>query len=83
MPQIKLRLVNQTKFNVIFDYKTREYYVPFEFDKAVEVESGSLLYVFPEGKPDDYQQTNQTLETDTEIVCSFEFGRLSLIVAER
>ena len=75
MPQIKLHLINQTKFNLIFDYKSREYFVPFEFDKTIEVESGSLLYVHPEGKPDDYQQINSMMEKDAEINCKFELGK--------
>ena len=52
--------------------------MPFEFEKTIEVESGSLIYVHPEGKPDDYQQTNQTMEKDTEINCRFELGKLYL-----
>jgi len=76
MPQIKLHLFNQTKFNLIFDYKSREYFIPFEFNKTIEVESGSLLYVHPEGKPDDYQQINSTMENDTDINCKFELGKL-------
>lgn len=82
MTQIKIHLVNQTKLNLIFDYKSREYYVPFEFHKTIEVESGSLIYVYPEGKPDDFQQTNMTLENDAEIVCKFEFGKLLITTAK-
>lgn len=78
MPQIKLHLINRTKLNLIFDYKSREYFVPFEFEKTIEVESASLIYVHPEGKPDDYQQTNQTMEKDSEINCRFELGKLYL-----
>lgn len=80
MSQIKLRLINQTRFNLIFDYKSEEYFVTFEFEKTIEVESGSLIYVHPEGKPDNYQQTNQTMEKDAEIICRFELGKFYLSV---
>lgn len=82
MAQIKLHLVNQTKFDVIFDYKSREYFVPFEFDKTIEVESGSLIYVFPEDKPDDFQHTNRTLETDAEVICRYYYNQLSVTMRE-
>lgn len=72
MPQIKLHLINQTKFNLIFDYKSLESFVPFEFNKIIEFESGSLIYVHLEGKPDDYQQINSTMEKDTVVDCRFE-----------
>lgn len=82
MPQIKLHLINQTKFNLIFDYKSREYFVPFEFNKKIEVESGILLYVHPEGNPDDYHQINSTMEKDTDIDCKFELGKLYVSAIE-
>lgn len=76
MAQIKLHLINRTKINLIFDYKSREYFVPFEFEKTIEVERGSLIYVYPEGKPDDYQQLNRTMERDAEIDCWLDAGKL-------
>lgn len=82
MPQIKLHLINQTKLNLILHYKNREYFVPFEFDKTIAVESGSLIYVYPEGKPDDYQQINWTMEENAEIKCRLEASRLYITAAK-
>lgn len=82
MPQIKLHLINQTNFNLIFDYKNNVYFVPFKFDIAVEVESGSLLYVHPEGKPEGYQHINMTMENDADINCRFELGKLRISATE-